>query len=176
MSDRPDEIVVRYDSAADAIRALKKMRRFGLGSPKDHLAVEGVRVVLVIVPMALVILGLIRFDHAIAAYCGYFALRWFDRYVKPALLKQFGPLFPANEITSPLTMVFDPNGIRSETTHGLVRANWSALPEPRSFRDGMIFRLAPEQSLVVAASHLPEGMTLETFASRVHAWRAGAAA
>lgn len=174
MSDTRREIVVSYPSAAEAARALKRLRRYGLRSPSDHVIVEGARAALVVLPIALAAAGAIRFDHAIAAYCGYFALRWFNAFVKPALLRRFGPRLPASDLASALTMIFDAEGVRSQAGNAEIRLKWRALPPHRVFSDGVILRIAPEQSFVVAAAHLPEGMTMEAFARQVDTWRAEA--
>lgn len=173
MTASPDEILIRYASAAEPIRALKQLRRFGLRAPRDHVIVEGALVVLVLIPVALFWAEVILFDQAIAAYAGYFALRWFNMLVKPRLLVRFGPRFGASEATSTLTMTFGPEGVISESENSAVTLNWRAIPAAaEAFAKGVVLRIAPEQSLVVTADRLPDGMTPVAFAARLETWRA----
>ena len=165
------EIIVTYDSAADAMRTLKQIRRFGLGSPRDHLAVEILRVALICVPIFFVSIEIIRLDQAIAAYCGYFALRYFNRFAKPVILSRFGPRFPAHDLSSPLSLKFNADGVQSKTESGWTQLNWQAIPAARIFKKGVVLRIAPEQSLVVSATHLPDGMSPRDFGLQIEKWR-----
>ncbi len=168
------EVIVTYDSTADAKRALKKLRRYGLRSPRDHLIVEGFRVLLLALPIILVGSEVISPEYALVVYCGYFASRWLDLFVKPTILRFFGPRLPINDFTSSMTLIFDEIGVKSDTENGLLRLNWQAVPAPRVFADGLILRIAPEQSLVVEATHLPEGISPQEFGKQINEWRAGA--
>ncbi len=176
MNDDAQEIVVRYNEAAEARRALRRMRRFGFGSPRDHLIVEGAKILLVCIPVPLVLAGSIRFDQAVAAYCGYFALRWFNRFIKPALLERFGPRLPTERGDYPLTITFNADGARSESAHARLDLPWRSVSPPQNFTGGVILRIGPEQSLVVAADRLPDGWTPALFSGQIEVWRKEAGA
>jgi len=166
-----NEIVVRYKNQAEAARALKKLRRFGLRSPRDHWIVAVVQVGLVMVPILLLGYDVIRPDHAIAVYFGYFGLRWFTVFLKPWILHRFGPKQLTAELASAQTLTLDATGVRCETEHSLLQMKWRAFPPPEVYQDGLILRIAPEQSLVVAASHLPDGISPRAVGARIQLWR-----
>ena len=168
-------IVIRFDRASEATRALRQLRRWGLRAPRDHVIVEGLRVVLILLPAGLLLLGMIPFPVFLAFFAGYFAHRWSERYAKPALLRRFGPRFAAAEDDGPLEMRFDAEGITSRSDRSTMRLDWTAVPAASAYPQGVVIRILPERSLMIPASKLPPGMDPEAFAARTARWREAAA-
>ncbi|EBA12051.1 hypothetical protein [Roseobacter sp. CCS2] len=167
-----DRITVQYDDATQAMRALARMRKFGLGAPADHLAVEFIRVAFILIPGFLLIMNVIMPRDCIAFYTGYFFLRWFDRYAKPRILAATGPVAFRNRKPGPLTIQLDADGVSSQSNFGSLTLGWADIPPPRIFSNGVLIRVYDEQSLAIDADMLPDGMTPSALGEKIQRWQA----
>ncbi len=166
-----ESVTIRYDDVTQPARALARMRRFGLGSPRDHLAVEFLRVAFFLIPLLLLFARVISPREFIAVFAGYFFLRWFERYLKPRILAATGPVAFKRRKASPLTIQLDPQGLRSESNFGSLVLGWADVPPPRVFQNGVLIRVYEEQSLAIDADFLPGGMTPVALAEKIRRWQ-----
>lgn len=157
-----------------AAAELRRLRFKGLRSPKDHVIVELLRMVLVIVPCGLWLMGYIGTPVVLGYMLGYFGLRWFEKFVKPRALARFGPRQWRSRAPEPAVIMFDSFGLHSLARAQEIRLGWSTVPYSK-VGDGIIFRIGPEMSIPVTQSILPEDWTMERFEAAVDRWQAAAA-
>ena len=153
-----------------AARELRRLRRHGWRSPADHVVVEVARLVLIVVPATLWLAGLIGNSSLLGYLFGYFAMRWFQKYLKPRILLQFGPVEWRHRRPVEAELVFDSFGLRSVTPSQEIRLGWSKVPVSK-VGDGMIFRVGPEMSFVVTTKLLPTDWTMSRFEAAITLWR-----
>ncbi|MCB2128505.1 MAG: hypothetical protein KDE03_05360 [Rhodobacteraceae bacterium] len=175
MPDASETITVTYDTAHDVRIALRNLRRYGFASPVDHLAVEAARLSLLPIPVILTIAGTIRPDQALAAYVGYFALRWFNLFARPAIMRRLGPGF-GQSAGGAVEFTFGAGGLHSASKQMQLTVPWASIPPQRVRKAGVVFRIGPELAIPVSAGRLPPGWTPESFSEQVDRWRSEEAA
>ncbi len=173
--NKDDLVKIKYDNAVQAIRALARMRRYGLGSPVDHAFVELGRLAFFCVPVFLLFTEVILPREMLAFFAGYFFLRWFDRYLKPRILAATGPAAFRGRTESPITVQLDAYGVRSESNYGSLTLGWNDVPPPRVFRSGVLIRVYEEQSIAIDANLLPDGLTPDALGQKIRYWQEASA-
>lgn len=164
-----DQIVYRFDQQ-DATRVLNRLRRRGLRSPKEVLIAEGLRVLLICLPFALVLVDAIRVETAFALLIGYIVARFFDKKMTPYLFTWFGPdRLRVSGQNGVAVVTLDPRGVRmmgDAMDHFL---GWSKVEVTR-VGNGFILRIGHQLSVVFADEWIPEGWTVEQVRAALTSW------
>lgn len=166
-----EEEALRFKAPPElAASELRRLRRRGLRAPKDHVIVEAMRLGLVVGPAALAFAGLIEARSLVFYYLGYFAMRWFAKYLKPRILNQFGPEEWRNKKPVQTEVIFDSYGFSSIAPLQEIRLAWGTVPVSK-VGDGMIFRVGPELSVPVTEALLPDDWSMSRFEAAIAQWR-----
>lgn len=168
-----NNVTLRYDSMAQAAAILKRARVWGLKSARDQIAEELVKALIVVVPALLAVVGVISFSSLFAFVCGYLALSWYLRFGAPRLARLIGPRFALMEEEGPLTINLSQAGVNVGVRLQTTDFDWAAFGAVDITKDVIILSALPLQSLPVAASALPEGVTFDGLADDIKRWRGG---
>lgn len=165
---REDTLEITY-SQIDASRELRRLRKLGLKSSKDHLVVELARSSLVILPAVLFVFGVVTQSQLIAFYIGYFAHRWFQKYAKDRLLAWAGPAEFRRASSQDGTARLSKDGLRLIGAKSDILLRWPSVAITQVAND-FILRIAPEQSVPVLEKWLPEGWTADRVRDCLREW------
>ncbi|UWP94015.1 hypothetical protein K3X13_15160 (plasmid) [Aliiroseovarius crassostreae] len=157
-----------------AARELRRLRRGGWRSPVDHVLVEALRSVLILVPAGLWVAGGISTESLLGFLAGYLAVRWFDKYLKPRMLHRLGPVEWRKKRSVEAELEFSASGLRSIAPAQDIRLGWSTVPVTK-VGDGMVFRIGPELSIPVTDKILPDDWPMSRFEAAIMDWKTQAA-
>lgn len=162
------QIVYRFQRGEEAV-ALKSLRKWGLRGPRDLIATEAVRVVMVLIPIGLYLADVIRFQTVFALLIGYVVARWFDHYLRPRMLQRIGPSRLRWVQGGETVVRLDAAGLRLTTEQTQLQVAWPAIETAR-VGQGYILRIAPQLSVVFANAWIPEGWTPDTVSVALSQW------
>lgn len=164
-----EEIRITF-SPEEAVAALRTMRRSGLKNPKDHHIVEIGRLSLIVIPFLFLIFEKISESIFLAILGGYFVHRLYDRYVKPTVLTFFGPNEFLKQKNGTAELILSPDGLRGVGPTKELFLSWSHVAVSK-LKNGIVFRIAPEQSTPIIEDWIPSGWTVESVNDQIIDWK-----
>ncbi len=158
---------VSFATDAEAVRALRLMRRRWGSQALDHWIVELAKIGMLGVAALATIVGWTTPRDLLAFLLGYFAFSIFQKRVAPRLQTWAMPeefkLKKGGQVT------VSEAGLQTAGQGIDLTLSWRRVPQPRVYDDGLVFRIAPDLAVPFPTSDLKADPN--EISSAIKAWK-----
>lgn len=131
-----------------AVREVRRLRKFGLKAPRDHVITSVIRILVLSLPVVLFLLNVFSARDVIVFLLGLGAIEVFNDFAKPSILTVFGPPEFKTQPDDDMAILIEDSGLSVKVggkTAVFAWATVSVVPMPKA----VIFRVGPERSVLI---------------------------